>query len=246
MAGLCEGGNEPTKAICNSKQLLKNSNTDFSALFLSAGNKKRHRSCKLHLRTIYCISIAIQVDSFNKGPTIALLTLRMVQRFRQMSAENYFRHGTISVVIVPWDSWHEFNRIHFFLKKKSKSFVFYRRYSKRPPGLKVDLTEFRVGNLDKSCAPPPSEVDILHEFVTLPGIEIVLVWRQIRYRPHLLTVIWPRNQTARVRISVLVGFSSTQYEQMLDNFRCWTPDSFHRHYRHFIQTLNNLDVDTAS
>ncbi|KAJ4448376.1 hypothetical protein ANN_10392 [Periplaneta americana] len=34
---------------------------------------------------------------------------------------------------------------------------------------------------------------------------------------------------------------------MLGNFRSWTPDSFHRHYHlHFIQTLNNLDVDTAS
>ncbi|KAJ4427379.1 hypothetical protein ANN_25000 [Periplaneta americana] len=45
----------------------------------------------------------------------------------------------------------------------------------------------------------------------------------------------------------LCGFPSTQYEQMLGNFRCWTPDSFHRHYHlHFIQTLNNLDVDTAS
>ncbi|KAJ4446873.1 hypothetical protein ANN_13573 [Periplaneta americana] len=76
--------------------------------------------------------------------------------------------------------------------------------------------------------------------------------------PHLWSNgqrVWLRNQVARVRIlvgaSYLVdffrGFPSTQYEQMLGNFRCWTPDLFHRHYHlHIIQTLNNLDVDTAS
>ncbi|KAJ4433842.1 hypothetical protein ANN_16154 [Periplaneta americana] len=95
----------------------------------------------------------------------------------------------------------------------------------------------------------------LHEFRV--DLESLKVGRKVR--PHLWSNgqrVWLRNQVARVRIPVgesyLVeiffrGFPSTQYEQMLGNFRCWILDSFHRHYHlHFIQTLNNLDVDTAS
>ncbi|KAJ4447393.1 hypothetical protein ANN_09399 [Periplaneta americana] len=74
------------------------------------------------------------------------------------------------------------------------------------------------------------------------------------YHPYqfVVTVVWPRSQVPRFesqsgQVMRFFRVFPQPNTSKLGNFRCWTPDSFHRHYHlHFIPTLNNLDVDTAS